>query len=250
VEQRLTAVIATERGKAIRSTLLIVLCTPAFVVLASLVGFLVLAYVLRFADYDIDARGIYTGMNVFLAIMLISVLRQSNPPEEPHEFDRMWLAAAIVFILPLGLNHGTGLPEQVPVLFAIVYAIFAFMVLGLLGQVQIEQPAKDEGNSEKAFMSFLLALSSFITTAYGQMLHNSWLWFPPEPDELRVAAWILCKLAIEKGTTLETRSVPKRVLTMLFQLKLIQLTERKLELTLKGEDLVTADSEIKYVVKG
>jgi hypothetical protein len=37
---------------------------------------------------------------------------------------------------------------------------------------------------------------------------------------------------------------------MLSQLKLIQVTERKLELTLKGQDLVTADSEIKYVVKG
>ncbi|HUV66094.1 MAG TPA: hypothetical protein VMW24_19525, partial [Sedimentisphaerales bacterium] len=61
VEQRLVAVISKERQKAIRQTLLIVLCTPAFVALASLMALFVLVYFLRFADSDIDARGIYTG---------------------------------------------------------------------------------------------------------------------------------------------------------------------------------------------
>jgi hypothetical protein len=56
--------ISEERREAIGYTLLTVLCTPVFVLLASLVALLILAYVLHFADYDIDARGIYTGINI------------------------------------------------------------------------------------------------------------------------------------------------------------------------------------------
>jgi len=249
VEQRLVAVISKERQKAIRQTLLIVLCTPAFVALASLMALFVLVYFLRFADSDIDTRGIYTGMNVFLAIMLIFVLRCSNPPEEPHEFDRMWLAAAIVFILPLALTHATGLPERIPVLFAILYALLAFLVLGLLGQVQIEQPVHDDSDHQNPFASLILAVFGFIATAYGQMLRGSWLWFPPTTDELRLGAWVLCSLALENASPLEARAVPKRILNMLSQLKLIQVRGRKLKLTLKGQDLFTADSETEYAAE-
>jgi len=249
VEQRLTAVISTERQRAIRQTLLIVLSTPAFVVLASLPALFLLAYFLRYAHYEIDARGIYTGMNIFLALMLVSVLRLSNPPEEPHEFDRMWLAAVIVFILPLALTYKTGLPERIPVLFAILYAFLAFVVLGLLGQAQIEQPRREDGDNADGFQLIILALFGFIAAAYGQMLQGSWLWFAPKPDEIRVGAWVLCNAAIEKGTPLEARSVPKRILNMLSQLKLVRITGRKLQLTLKGQDLVTAGCQIEYVTK-
>jgi hypothetical protein len=241
--------ISEERREAIGYTLLTVLCTPVFVLLASLVALLILAYVLHFADYDIDARGIYTGINIFLAYMLVFVLRRSNPPEEPHAFDRVWLAAVIVFILPLILTYATGLPERVPVLFAIVYAVLAFLVLGLLGNVQIEQPDPDEADGEGMFPSLILALSAFIAMSYGEVTRSSWLWFPPKPDELRIAAWILCKLAMERAAPLDARPVPRRILNMLSRLKLVQVTEYKLRLTLKGSDLVTAGDENQYVVK-
>lgn len=249
VEQRLKAVINSERERAIRRTLLIVLSTPAFVVLASLPALFLLACILRSSSYEIDARGIYTWMNGFLALMLVSVLRLSNPPEEPREFDRMWLAAVIVFILPLALTYKTGLPEKIPVLFAILYAFLAFLVLGLLGQVQIEQPREDDDHANGFELLAILALFGFIAAAYGQMLQSSWLWFAPKPDEIRVGAWVLCNAAIEKGTPLEARSVPKRILNMLSQLKLIRIRGRKLQLTLKGQDLVTADCEIEYAIK-
>lgn len=249
VEQRLAAVISKERRAAISYTLLTVLCTPAFVVLGSLVVLLVLVYVLHFADHNIDARGIYTGTNIFLAGMLIFVLRCSNPPEEPHAFDKAWLAAVIVFILPFTLTYATGLSERFPVLFAIVYGVLGFMVLGLLGHVQIDQPDPDESSGERMFVSLILALCGFVTMAYGEVTRSSWLWFPPKPDELRIAAWILCKLSIEKTAPLDARPVSRRVLNMLSRLKLVQVTDRKLKLTLKGQDLVTAGSQVQSAAK-
>lgn len=249
VEQRLAAVISKERRAAISYTLLTVLCTPAFVVLGSLGILLIMAHILRFTNYNIDARGLYTGFNIFLAGMLILVLRCSNPPEEPHAFDKAWLAAVIVFILPLLLTHATSLPERIPVLYLVVYIILSFVVLGLLGHVQMEQPARDETSREDAFLSVILALFGFIAMAYGEITRSSWLWFPPKPDELRIAAWVLCKLAVERTTLPEARSVHRRILNMLSRLKLVQERDRKLRITLKGQDLVTAGSEIEYVEK-
>ena len=249
VEQRLAAMIGDERREAIGYTLLTVLCTPVFVLLASLVAVLILGYILSEADHEIDARGIYTGINFFLAYMLVFVLRRSNPPEEPHTFDKVWLAAAIVFLLPVILTYATGLPERTPLLFAIVYGVLGFVVLGLLGNVQMEQPAPDEADGEGMFPSLILALSAFIAMSYGEVTRSSWLWFAPKPDELRIAAWILCKSAIEKPTPLDARPVPRRILNMLSRLKLVQVTEYKLRLTLKGSDLVTPGNENQYIVK-
>jgi hypothetical protein len=238
VEQRLAVVISDSRRKAIGYTVLTVLCTPAFLLLASLLFLLVLAYVFRFVDYDVDARGLYMGINIFLAGMIILVLKASNPPEDPHDFDKTWLAAVIVFILPLFLTHATGLPERIPVLYAIIYSVLAFVVLGLLGRVQMEQPARDPTSGENAFLSFILALSGFIAMSYGEITRGSWLWFPPKPEEVRLGAWLLCKLAIEKTMPLDAQSVPKRILNMLVRLKLVRVMDRKLRLTLKGQDFV------------
>lgn len=55
---------------------------------------------------------------------------------------------------------------------------------------------------------------------------------------LLVLAWILCQLAIEKTMPLDAQSVPKRILNMLVRLKLVQVTDRKLRLTLKGQDFI------------
>lgn len=249
IERQLSIVISEKRREAIGYTVLTVLCTPAFVLLGSLVFLLVLAYVFRFVDYDVDARGLYTGMNIFLAGMLILVLRSSNPPEDPQDFDKTWLAAVIVFILPLLLTHATGLPQRVPVLYAIVYSLLAFVVLGLLGRIQIEQPGRDETTEKGIFLSFILALSGFIAESYGEITHYSWLWFPPKPEEVHLGAWILCQLSIEKTMPLDAHSVPRRILNMLIRLKLVQVTDRKLKLTFKGKDFLGVTGETQLVVK-
>lgn len=221
IERKLAVVISESRRKAISYTVLTVLCTPAFVLLGSLVMMLLLVIILRFADYEINARGIYTGFNIFLGYMVIFVLRCSNPSDEPHPFDKAWLAAVIVFILPLSLPYITGLPDQSPLLFAIVYAGLAFFVMGLLGHVQIGQPTRDKAERENALLSFILVVSSFIATSYGEITRYSWLWFPPKPEEVRLGAWILCQLAIEKTMPLDSQSVPRRILNMLTRLKLV-----------------------------
>jgi hypothetical protein len=244
VEQRLEVVIGESRRKAISYTVLTVLCTPAFVLMGSLVLLAVVAYVFRFSNYDVDARGIYMGMNIFLAGMIIFVLKFSNPPDDPHEFDRAWLAAVIVFLLPLFLTHATGLPERIPILYAIIYSFLAFAVLGLLDRVQLEQPARDEAGRENAFRSLALSVFGFIADSYGEITRGSWLWFPPKPEEVRLGAWLLCKLAIEKTMPLDVRSVPRRILNMLIRLKLVQVTDRKLKLTLKGQDCVREPASI------
>lgn len=249
VEQRLAAIIKEERHEAIGYTILTVLCTPVFVVLGTLAVLILLAYMFQFANYDIDVRGIYTGTNIFLASMIIFVLRCASPAEEPRAFDGTWLAAVVVFILPFTLTYATGLPERFPVLFAVVYAVLGFVVLGLLGNVQIEQPARDEAYRQNAPASLILLVCGFVADAYGEITRRSWLWFPPQPDELRIAAWILCKLSIEKTSPMEARSVSRRVLNMLLRLKLVHEKDRKLQLTLKGHDLVTSGREIQSAVK-
>ena len=248
IEQRLAVVISESRSKAISYTVLTILCTPAFVLMGSLVLLGVLAFIFRIASFEINARGIYLGMNIFLAGMIIFVLKFSNPPDDPHEFDRTWLSAVIVFLLPLFLTHATGLPERIPVLYTIIYSILAFVVLGLLGRVQLEQPARDEAERNNAFQSFALAVFGFIADSYGEITRNSWLWFPPKPEEVRLGAWLLCKLAFEKTMPFDTRLVPARILNMLTRLKLVQITDRKLKLTLKGRDFLRITGETQTVV--
>lgn len=238
VEKRLEEVINQKRRKAISYTVLTVLCTPAFVLLGSLVILFVLIYVFQFTDYNVTVRGLYTGVNIFLAGMIILVLRCSNPPENPHDFDKAWLAAVIVFLLPLLLTHATDLPERIPVLFAIVYSLLAFVVLGLLGHVRMEPPIREETGGGIMFQSFILALSSFIASSYGEILYNSWLWFGLKPEEVRLGAWILCQLGIEKNMPLDSQSVPRRILNMLIRLKLVRVKDRKLRLTMKGRDFM------------
>jgi peptidoglycan/LPS O-acetylase OafA/YrhL len=146
VEQRLAAVMKKERREAIGYTVIIVLCTPAFV-LASLLGMIILFYVLGHPRYDIDALGIYTGINIFLALMLGFVLKRSNPPERPHEFDKTWLVGVIVFLFLLVLTYVTSLRVQFPLFFGILYGLLGFLVLGLLGQVQMNKPVTDDTGS-------------------------------------------------------------------------------------------------------
>jgi len=239
VEKRLTAILEKERREAIGYTVLTVLCTPVFVVVAIVMVFLVLAYVLTWVDYDLRVSAIYTGINIFLACMIVFVLRQSNPPEEPHQFDKGWLAGVGLFLILLILTYVSGLREWLPVFFGIVYTILGFLVLGLLGSVQMKKPVVEGTSRHNAFMSLVLAVSGFIAMSYGEIMFSSWLWFPPKPDEVKLCAWILCKLAEEKTWTFSDRSEYERIVRILARLKFIRITENKIELTAKGLDFVT-----------
>ena len=235
VEQRLVAVLNKERQKAIAYTVLTVLCTPAFVAIVSMMALLLVIIVMK-EGWDGGASAVYTGINIFLASMIVVVLRYSNPPEEPHEFDNRWLAAVGVFLFLLILMYATEFREQFPVFFGIVYAVVGFLVMGLLGQVQINRPFRKDFEREP--VSFLLAVSNFIVSSYGEITHGSWLWIPPKQDEIRVCAWILCKLAVEGAWPLDSRMEQRRVLSILARLKLVKVTQNKLELTEKGLDFV------------
>lgn len=239
VEKRLSVVLEKERREAIGYTVLTVLCTPAFVAMASVVFFLVFVYVFQQIDYDMGASAIYMGFNIFLASMIVFVLRQSNPPEEPGDFDKGWLAAVGLFLILLILTYVSGLRERLPVFFGIVYTILGFLVLGLLGSVQMKSPVVEDTGRHNVFISLVLAVSGFIAMSYGEIMFGSWLWFPPKPDEVKLCAWILCKLAEDETWTLSNRAEHERIVRILARLKFLQITENKIELTAKGLDFVT-----------
>jgi hypothetical protein len=239
VEKRLVGILEKERREAIGYTVLTILCTPAFVAMASVVIFIVFAYVFQQGIYKPDALAIYTGINIFLAYMIVFVLRQSNPPEEPHQFDKGWLAGVGLFLILLILTYVSGLREWLPVSFGIVYTILGFLVLGLLGSVQMKKPVVEDTGRHNVFMSLVLAVSGFIAMSYGEIMFSSWLWFPPKPDEVKLCAWILCKLAEEKTWSLSNRAEYERIVRILTRLKFILITENKIELTAKGLDFVT-----------
>lgn len=201
-------------------------------------NFFILFFVLGHSHYDIDAVGIYTVINIFLAIMLMFVLKRSNQPEQSDEFDKMWLAGVSVFLFLLLLTYTTSLRVKFPLFFGILYGLLGFLVMGVLGHVQMKKPITDDSGSENQLLSFLLAIAGFIAMAYGELAHASWLWIPPKPDEIRLAAWFLCKLAIEKPNPLNRRLVPENTLNLLSRLKLIRVTQRDIQLTLKGLDLI------------
>ena len=238
VENRLAAVIDKQRKEVIGYTVLTLLCTPVFVVIASVMVFFIFALMSQNHEFFLSASAIYTGLNIFMGSMIIFVLRYSNPPEEPHEFDIGWLAAVGFFLVLLILTYSSGFQAQFPVIFGIVYAVMGLFILGLLGSAYMNNPVPEESNTEKPFLSLLLLVSAFIAMSYGEIFRGSWLFFPPKPDEIRVSAWILCKLALENTWRLGSRTEERRVLSILAQLKLVKMTENKLRLTPKGRDFV------------
>jgi hypothetical protein len=80
IEQRLVTVLDKERREAIKYTIATVLCTPAFVALASFTICLVTGCVfLQSRDnYNMNVTDLYTGFIVFLAYMIVFVLRYSK----------------------------------------------------------------------------------------------------------------------------------------------------------------------------
>jgi hypothetical protein len=239
VEKRLTAAIGKQRKEIIGYIVLTLICTPLFVIILSVMGFLVIAYIYMEYDYNLGKSVIYSGLNIFLAYMIMFVLRYSNPPEEPHEFDLGWLAGVVSFIALLIFTYATNYRQEFPTFFGIVYSVTGFIIIGLLGSAYMNNPVPEESNTENAFFSLLLLVSAFIAMSYGEIFRGSWLFFPPKTDEIRVCAWILCRLSMENTWRLGSRNEERRVLSILARLKLVKMTENKLRLTPKGWDFVT-----------
>lgn len=240
IEKRLTVAIEKQRKEVIGYTVLTILCTPVFVVMASVMVFLIFAFLFRLnPDYFLSVSAIYTGLNIFLGIMIMFVLRYSNPPEEPHNFDIGWLAGVVLFIALLIFTYATNYQNELPTFFAIVYIVMGFFILGLLGSAYMNNPVPEESNEENPFYSFLLLVSAFIAMSYGEIFRGSWLLFPPNSDEICVSAWILCRLAIENSWRIGSMTEQRRALSILARLKFVKMTDNKLRLTPKGRDFVT-----------
>ena len=234
----MAAALEKERRDAVTYTILTVLCTPAFVALASLLVVVLLCEIFRHGDYDLDALGVYTGMAVFLASMIVFVLANSTDSLARFELNGMWLAAVAVFVVLLVLTFGTPVQERSPVFFAVVYAALGFMVLGFLGQVQLPYPRADDADPQRSLRAVVYAAASFIVAAYGEIFRNSWLWVPPKPFEVRVGARVLCRLIDAPTDPLHPSAVAGRVATLLGKLKLVQTTDGGLLISPKGLDFV------------
>jgi hypothetical protein len=78
----------------------------------------------------------------------------------------------------------------------------------------------------------------FVASAYAELLSVSWLWVPPKPHEIRIAAHVLCRLAADGKGPLHECVVDDRIERLLIRFKLLQRTDRELRLTRKGLDVV------------
>ena len=249
VEKRLAEVVERERRGAIWFTVLTVLCTPFLVLLAGFVALGLVCFIADQADYEISIKGIYTCVNLFLAGLVGFVSRYSDPRDREFELDPTLLAGVVVLLALLYLTYFTSLMDSRPRLFGVVYTCVAFLVTGLLGHVYMKVPVAVDFTDENPFKLIGLAVFGYIAMSYGQIVTGSWLWFPPDANEICVAAWILCKLAADEDGSFEVRSAEKRILNLLSRLKLIQIRGSELQLTLRGQDFVTAASRDEYAVE-
>jgi hypothetical protein len=160
-------------------------------------------------------------------------------------FDRTWLAGVVVFVVLLVVTYATALQETSPALFGIVFVVLSFLTLGLVGQAHLNHPPDDPLGDAPTFVAFALAISGFVVSAYGELLSASWLWFPPQPDEIRIAARVLCRLGADPNDPLGRDVVEDRIIRLLSRLKLIETTEQQqLRLPPKGLDFLrTAEKE-------
>ena len=251
VKRRLVAALKKERRDAIGYAVLTVLSTPVFVVMISLPLMFVMALALRTVRYGIGGpTSFYTCINVFLGFMAIIVFRRANNRENPRQFDVTWLVGVGGLLLLLYVTHATSLLEKMPGAFAIVYTGTSLLILGLFGRAYVKIPITQNVGREDPNRSFSLTLEifGFVALAFGEIASGSWLWFPPDEDKIRVAAWILCKLALTESWPLDSQSADRPILDLLFRLKYIQVKDEKLQLTLKGQGFVTVVNQGEYAV--
>ena len=124
-----------------------------------------------------------------------------------------------------------------------------FLALALLWFISDQADYEISVKGIYTCVNLFLAGFGYIAMSYGQIVTGSWLWFPPDADEICVAAWILCKLAADEDGSFEVRSTDRRILNLLSQLKFIQIRDNELQLTLKGQDFVAAASCAEYDVE-
>ncbi len=238
VARRLGRVLVWARRKAIVFSLLTALCAPAFVALVSLAARVLLLPIARQPGYWTDVATIYTGMVFFLGLMLILVLVGSAHSLVKTLFSKMWLAGVGIFLLLLILMYRTSLPARTPDVFGMLFIVGSLLILGLIGQVPQAGHAVRSSGTCKDISTGLVVLCGGIVTAYGELLSASWLWVQPRPQEVRIAAGILYRLAIEPDEPFDSSTVNNRVMALLFRLNLVKMAENELRLTPKGMDFV------------
>jgi len=241
VTRRLEAVVGRKRHKAMEVTLLTALCTPAFVVAGALFVGCVAAYVFYESPrrFDLDATAFYTAVNGFLAYMVVMTMRGPGMSVEDFRFDRMWVIGALLFVVLLLLTYATSLPQQ-PALFGIVYAVLGFLVLGFVSQALPPDYTIRNDDPTSDTVAITLAIPNLIALAYRELLSASWLWLPPKPHEVRIAARLLCALAADRDNALRQEAVEERIAILLSRLKLIRTQDRQLHLTPEGLDFLHA----------
>jgi hypothetical protein len=139
--------------------------------------------------------------------------------------------------------------EKNPLLFGIVYTCTAFLVTGFYGRVFMKVPVAVDYSDENPFKQFGLLVFGYIAMSYGEVATSSWLWFPPDDDDISVAALILFKLSADEDGCIEVRSADRRILNLLSCLKLIRIRNIELQLTLKGQDFIEAANVDQYAVE-
>jgi len=244
VTRRLGVVVVKARRQAIAYSLLALLCTPVCVALASLAVSAVLFSIVRRSGYWTDTFMIYTGMIFFLGLMLALVLIDCRDSLMKIRFIKTWLTGTGIFLLLLVLTYRTSLPERTPRVFSILFAVGWLLVLWLIGQAPLANHVTTGLDAWKDVFARVMALCTFIATAYSELLSASWLWVPPQPQEVQVAARVLCRLAEDPNEPLSSSTVGDRVTVLLSRLELVKITQKELHLTLKGLDFVwTATKE-------
>jgi hypothetical protein len=238
ITRHLEALLAEERHRAMEYTLLTVLCTPAFVVVGALFAAFVAAHIVSRSPgrFDLDAMTFYTALSAFLAYMVAGTMRNSVSSAEGLRFDRMWITGAALFLVLLILTYATSLPQQHALLFGVLYAIVGFLILGFVSQALPPDHGAQDDDAEAMMTGLVLAVPNLVTSAYRELLSASWLWFPPKPGEIRMAAMVLCRLATEQTRPLNCDLVEEWITMLLSRLKLIHVEDQHLQLTAKGFD--------------
>jgi hypothetical protein len=236
VERRLAAVLERERRDAMVYTVLTVLATPVFVAMAALVVMAAAGFLLsRVPGVEIqDAVAFYTAANAFLAYMIVFVLFGGRRAADEFQFEAAWIAGVVLFLFLLAATYATPLPQVYPVGFALAYIVTGLLVLGVIGQVKLPDDITQMPEGENFFLALILVVSGFIVTAYGQVFGSSWLWVPPKGDEVRLGAWLLCRLAADPDRAMASDAVQGRIVGILVRLRLIGVTDAGAALTHKG----------------
>ena len=134
--------------------------------------------------------------------------------------------------------YRTSLPARIPGVFNMLFAVGGLLVLGLIGQVPLANHAARGSGTCKDIFAGLAIIGSGIVTAYAELLSASWLWVPPRPQEVRIAAGVLYRLAIDPDEPFNSSTVNSRLMALLFRLNLVKMTDNELRLTPKGMDFV------------